>query len=205
MFRRYFIYTVVTFFTVLFSCSSHYDTLKVPMRHQIHISIDGIFDTKEWEHSRVIDITQKNKMYLVHNEDYFFLGIKNNESVARYIDLYIENDSIGTINLHASMQLSERVLSNVWNDTIPKWNWGNNNNWIANKVKPISNDESIPFIETVTHYEGFEFKISKNKLKSNTSKIRIEIKDFIGKETDIIFPSESERLDTERWFLLKLE
>lgn len=102
------------------------------------------------------------------------------------------------------MQLSQRQLGTVWNDTIPKWNWGNNHNWKANKVKIISNNQTMTFIETVARYEGFEFKIAKSKLKSNTSKIRLEIKDFIGKDDDIVFPIDSERLNTKNWFKLEL-
>ena len=203
MFKNYSIYIGFSLVIILFSCTNA-STSEVPIKHQMNISIDGMFDAKEWKHSRIIDVAQKNTMHLIQNEDYLFLGIKNTESVARYVDLYIENDSIGTINFHSSMQLSERSLGDVWNDTIPKWNWGNNSNWTANKVKTISNDETVPFIETVARYDGFEFKIAKSKLKSSTSKIRLEIKDFIGEEKGIIFPIDSQRFDTKNWFHLEL-
>jgi len=203
MFKNYSIYTCFSLIIILFSCTNS-NTSKVPIKHQVDISVDGIFDAKEWECSKAINISQNNTLLLIQNVDYIFLGIKNNETTARYVNLYIENNTIGTINFHASMQLSERQLSGIWNDTIPKWNWGNNSNWTANKIKIISRDETIPFIETVALYEGFEFKIAKSKLKSNTFKIRLEIKDFIGKEEDIVFPIDSERLTMEKWFQLEL-
>lgn len=188
---------------LLISCTN--DDLKIiPTIEQVNISIDGIFNSESWDKSRIIEITPTNSLYLIQDKNFLFLGIKNKEDVGRYVDIYLNNNSIGTINLHASMQLGERKLNSNWNDTIPSWNWGNNLNWTANVVKVINQRKQESFLESVEDYQGFEFKIEKKILRKE-SKIRIEIKDFMGEANRIVFPSNSVRLNTKKWFLLKLK
>ena len=127
------------------------------------------------------------------------MGINNKENVGRYVDLYLENESIGIVNLHASMQLGERKLIDSWNDTIPAWSWGNNNGWTANVVEPLNKGGEGSFLASVKPYQGHEFQISKKKIKDKKLKIRLEIKDFIGQAEDIIFPVDSKRNETENW------
>lgn len=177
----------------------------VPSISMVKIQIDGIFNANEWNKSKAIEITLDNSLYLMQDKDYFYLGIKITEDVGRYIDLYVDNDSIGMINLHASMQLGERQLTDNWSDTIPAWNWGNNIKWTANNVKVVNESEQLPFLESVERYEGFEFQISKSKIRSKKVKIRLEIKDFVGQASEIVFPLNSDRMKTEGWFLLELE
>ena len=169
------------------------------------IQIDGFFNANEWRKSKAIEIVFNNTLYLIQDKDYFYLGIKITEDLGRYIDLYIANDSIGTINLHASMQLGERQLMDYWSDTIPAWNWGNNVEWAANNVKVVNESKEMSFMESVEDYEGFEFRISKSKIKSKNIKVRLEIKDFLGQASEIVFPLNSNRMKTEDWFLIEFE
>jgi hypothetical protein len=188
---------------VLTSCTNN-QVMRVPFSPNSVISNDGIFNFNEWNQSATIDLSKNNWLHLMQNEDFLFLAIKDNEESGKYIDLYMANDSIGTVNFHASMQLGERQLKGNWNDTIPAWRWGNNSNWTANKVKIIDKNENLSFVESVEVYQGFEFKIAKGKIQCKKSKIRIEIKDFIGQEEDIVFPDPSDRMNTENWFLIEL-
>ncbi len=102
------------------------------------------------------------------------------------------------------MQLGERVLNKGWNDTLPAWNWGNNIDWLANKIEFGEKGRKSTFRESFKHYEGHEFRIAKRKFSSNHVKIRIEIRDFDGQAKDIIFPDNSERYNLENWFNLQL-
>jgi len=197
-------YIILLSVVLLTSCKTSRST-DVPSISKIKIRIDGFFNVEEWDKSKIIDITSNNSLYLIQDDDYLFLGIKNNEDVGRYIDLYLDNDSIGTINLHASMQLGERQLYGNWNDTIPGWNWGNNLKWTANIVEVVNETDQITFLESVENYEGFEFQISKNKIRSKKVRIRFEIKDFVGQASEIVFPLNSVRMKTEDWLLLELK
>lgn len=189
---------------ILFSSCRESNLTDVPFRANMNIQIDGLFDEEDWNRSRTIEITPSNSLHLVQDKYYLFLGISNYEDIGRYVDLYIDNDSIGIINLHASMQLGERLLTDNWNDTIPVWNWGKNTYWTANNVVVIDESEEISFLESVKPYQGHEFKISKNHIGKKI-RVRLEIKDFLGKASDIVYPFNSERQRTEDWYLLELK
>ncbi len=189
---------------VLLSCDQH-DISNIPFISVDDIKIDGILAEGEWEGSRKIRVTATSFLFLSQNDEYLYVGVKNVGNVSRYLDLYLDNESMGTLNLHASMQLGERLLKEGWNDTIPAWNWGNNTNWEANIVEVISDDETISFQQSVKPYEGHEFKISKRKFTGRHIRMRLEIKDFMGQASDIIFPADSERADIESWLDIMVE
>lgn len=76
------------------------------------------------------------------------------------------------MNLNASMQLGQRILPDEeqWDDEKPSWTWGNNKEWVANKVNYRTNaSESLPFGQQMEPYQGQEFKIEKSKLSSSFS------------------------------------
>ncbi len=177
----------------------------IPFDTDVKMQIDGLFGEEEWSKAKLVRITPNNSLYLIQNQKYLFLGVRNNEKVGRYLDLYLENDSIGAINLHASMQLGERQLTEDWNDTIPKWNWGNNREWTANMVGFLDDNEHHSFLESVRPYQGFEFQISKKKIRSKKVRIRLEIKDFVGQADEIIYPIESHRKIANDWLFLELK
>jgi hypothetical protein len=110
-----------------FSCKKN-TSEHIPFIEKSDIIIDGFFLNEEWSDAKIIDISKNNTLYLLQNEDYVFIGIKNDEIIKRYIDLYLVNETY-TINLHASMQLGERILIDSWDDSTPKWHWGNNMGW----------------------------------------------------------------------------
>ena len=175
-----------------------------PMDNSVAISIDGIIDANEWKTSRVYDIASENKLYLVQDEAYVYMAIKRDAKVARYVDVYLTNDSNELINLHASMQLGERLLIGNWDDNNPAWKWGNNDGWQSNTARIIKKGNDLSFLETLKPYDGYEFKISKKKIKSNNFKLRIEIKDFIGEAEEITFPKNTDRKEQKNWFQINL-
>ncbi len=179
---------------------------QIPSSQSVSIEIDGFLDEEEWKQPQKVTCGPQHQLLLLQDEQHLYIGIKGDEKeFARYVDLYLETRTMGMINLHASMQLGERLLTENWNDTIPQWNWGNNTNWEANTVQVISDDENIPFIESLKPYEGFEFRISKKKLGEETVRIRIEIKDFLGQTDGVVYPSASLRNETDQWLQLDLK
>ena len=187
--------------TLLISCGT-YTYHRVPIGK--NVTIDGFFDKEEWKGAKTIKITPNNFLYLIQNTDYLFLGVQNNEQTRRYIDLYVASNSGRITNLHASMQLGERELTEYWNDTIPPWNWGNNQGWTSNKVEILDRTGDIPFLERIKPYQGHEFQISKEKIGQKQFRIRLEIKDFIGEADDIIFPNDSESNSIQNWFTIEV-
>ncbi|MCD2259502.1 hypothetical protein [Psychroserpens luteolus] len=195
-------YIALILLILLVSCN---DVNEIPLKSNIEIQIDGLLREKDWEDSKIITLKPSTTLFYIEDEVNLFIGIRNTDSINRYIDLYINNDSIGTINLHASMQLGERLLGDHWNDTIPTWDWGNNKDWISNNVEIVNHNENMSFQESIAPYEGFEFKILKRKIKSKKNRIRIEIKDFLGEAQDIVYPLDSERNNKENWNTINIK
>jgi len=176
----------------------------IPLRDDLTVEIDGLFKDQEWRNAKRVELTPNNILYLAQTEEYLFLGVQNQENVARYVDVYLEGEAMGMLNLHASMQLGERQLHPGWNDTVPAWNWGNHSGWMANVVEFSTKAESASFLESIKPYQGQEFRISKKKLRDGNAKLRLEVKDFIGEASDIIFPENSTRNTSSQWFDLVL-
>jgi hypothetical protein len=61
------------------------------------------------------------------------------------------------------------------------------------------------YAHTFIPYDGFEFQFDKTHWKLNASKLRIEMRNMIGPEgfKDVIFPGNSERMNSKNWFSIK--
>ena len=179
--------------------------LKVPLLPDAGIQPDGNFDEKVWRQARKVKLAEHTTLYLFQNQDALFIGVKNEDGARRYTDVYFHNEAIGTVNLHASMQLGERGLTANWDDSTPAWNWGNNSQWQANTAKlDETKDKQLPFSDRLQPYQGQEFRIDKAKLKAEQVRLRLEVRDFMGEAEAISYPKESTRADVNSWLYLKM-
>ena len=178
--------------------------LQIPNVDGNTLSIDGQFEESLWDGCHSILMNEGAEVLLGQDEAFVYVGIRREIYVARYVDLYIQTP--GTLlNLHASMQLGERHLTGQWDDSTPRWSWGNNSNWEANPVEIINDDDDLPFLETVAPYEGYEFRVSKSKLSAGSLRLRIELRDFMGKSEDRVYPISSTRYDVDSWLVINLD
>lgn len=192
----------LTFILLYFFSLTFGQSVKVPFNIS-SVEIDGFFKEKEWAGAKMIEVGNKTHLFLKQDKQFIFLGIKRNPGMAIYVDFYLkEKKSIR--NLHASMQLGERELTGEWNDSSPDWQWGNNKLWSANSVRYVTDDESIPFLNQINEYEGYEFKIDKTMITSKKIQIMIEIRDFMGEAKTIIYPEAAKRDNSSKWGWLKL-
>jgi hypothetical protein len=196
---------IVFFIIILMISCTIPKSSEIPFIKNSNIKIDGIFDDKNWKISKTISITSKHSFHLIEDSKYLFIGIKSNENTSRYVDLYLSNNELGMINLHASAKLCERKLEGNWVNNTPSWNWGNNNGWEVNTVVFSSDDRSIPFSKRVISYEGYEFKISKEKINLDKLWVRFDVEDFMGDFERISFPSNSNYAKVENWFLITMK
>lgn len=173
--------------------------VRVPHEENITVTLDGISGLQEWDNSLKIPLEENYYLHLVADRDWLYLAVFGRNALP-YTDIYVTNNE-GITNLHASMQLGERVLpeDNSWNDETPGWNWGNNTHWTANTVTyKLGASDSLPFHEQLEFYEGQEFRIAISKIEREFS-LLVVIRDFVDHNIFVSFPANGNPYDTGSW------
>jgi hypothetical protein len=170
------------------------------------ILIDGKFSPDEWRDASIIPVAPSVALYVQQVRGHVYLGVKGEEAKPFYVDVFLLTGTKSLYNLHASMQVGERLLAgDAWTDTDPPIVWGNHVDWIANEAKPDPRkDQSLPMTQRLYPRQGVEFQLRRSRFPGSEWRIRIEIRDFAGERADIIFPSDSIRMDTSHWMILHL-
>lgn len=181
--------------------------VRVPERSQASVEIDGKISDKEWEGARQISVAPDVTLLVFQTKDDVFMAVKAATASPAYVDMFLLLEDGKRINLHASMQVGERELPEKdWTDEKPPTHWGRQKRWKANAVKVDSGkDPSAPLIEQLAPYDGFEFRLSKERFGQRTWQLRLEVRDFAGKNPDLVYPKESDRFDADSWAKVSLE
>lgn len=190
---------MVILFLLLFKAIQADAQVRVPQEENITITLDGISGLHEWDNSMKIRLEENYILHLVADTDWLYLAVFG-KNVLPYTDIYAKNNE-GITNLHASMQLGERLLpeDNSWNDETPAWDWGNNTHWTANTVSYKQGaSDGLPFHEQVESYEGQEFRIAISKLGKDFSMLLV-IRDFVDPVILVSFPANGNPYDTGSW------
>jgi hypothetical protein len=194
-------------FALIIGCLSQnvsaQQTIKVPEGNSNPVLIDGIFSKDEWQDAATVKVNDSVTLYLKQFRGHVFIGVKTNTTYPAYVDMFLLTAGNELYNLHASMQIGERLLTgNAWTDREPAWRWGNHVGWIANEAKYDSTkDRSLPDKEKVFPYEGKEFQLLRSRFTGKQWRLRIEVR---GSSEDIPFPANSERRQTASWAILRL-
>jgi len=192
--RHFFLIAISVFFIVQANAQ-----VNVPVVKKLAVVADGLFAAGEWSSAKKKKIDGDLTIYFLSDADVVAIGIFTTNPSTHYTDLYIQTTDIK--NLHASMQLGERILplNKEWNDEKPDWQWGNNKNWKANVVQYAPNaSEDLPFVKQIKPYYGQEFVIEKSKV-TDTFKLMILIRDFAVAEKKAMFPLKADVYDTNSW------
>lgn len=180
--------------------------LTVPVGCGTPVLIDGQFAADEWSDAFTLHLAPSVDLYLKQYKGHVFLGVKMAAMSRRYVDMFLLPRDKHVYNLHASMQLGERVLiGSNWSDTNPPTRWGYHLDWTANEAKldPFA-DPSVPAVHRIFPDDGIEFQLRRSRFQGKQWRIRIEIRDFDGQLPDIIFPADSERKTSAHWAILEL-
>lgn len=127
---------------------------------------------------------------------------------ATYLDVFLQDESGTVHNLHASLQWGERaVAGDRWTDREPETRWGKPADWGANRITwaPGGRDQAETTRASFTPYEAHEFWISRGRFAGRAWRVRIEIRDFAGKEAVAVIPAGSTRHETGGWSVWRLE
>ncbi|MCW5910889.1 MAG: hypothetical protein KIT62_07435 [Cyclobacteriaceae bacterium] len=194
----------IIFFLLLLKAIQADAQINVPLRKNITITPDGTQGQQEWSNALKISLERDYGLYLQADKDWLYIGAFGRQTMP-YTDMYIKTTT-GLINLHASMQLGERLLpqDNSWNDETPAWNWGNNTHWTANTVTyKTGASENQPFREQVNAYEGQEFKIAISKTGKEFS-LLVVMRDFVDADIHVSFPANGNQYDVRSWQTLSI-
>ena len=84
------------------------------------ITIDGFFQEAVWSSAFKINLADSATLYLAQTKEDLLIGVHHRAGFTSYTDVFIKTNQL--LNLHASMQLGERILpnDNSWNDEYPK-------------------------------------------------------------------------------------
>lgn len=176
----------------------------IPVNEKVTVSIDGLQTEQEWRDASRFELTGDFTICLMSDSKWIYIGVFREGQATHFTDLYIQTKE--RLNLHASMQLGERVLpaDGYWDDDRPAFSWANTMNWTANVVtyKP-GTLESSSFDKQVVFYEGQEFKIDKSKIL-NQFKLLIRLRDFVNASVDLVYPSQGNLQNTHTWQSIQL-
>lgn len=169
--------------------------------------IDGQVTEKEWQGAHRVAIDDGVSLLMFQTDEDVWLAVKADTESPPYVDIFLLLDDKQRINLHASMQVGERAIpADGWTDRVPPTKWGKQDNWQANFVKEVpGKDDSASLKEQLAPYDGFEFRLSRERFTGRQWRMRWEVRDFAGVRKDIVFPKESTRFDAETWALVLLD
>lgn len=177
----------------------------IPESKSITVKADGQFTKEEWGSATLVYSSAPYQIRVMADSTSIYIGVESSEPAHHYTDLYFSSQQL--MNLHASMQLGQRVLpqQGIWNENDPPWVWGNNKGWYANTVRYlIGADEHLPFSKQVYPYFGQEFVISR-KLTGDNFKLAISMADFEGVNKAVYFPANMNLSKPTGWFEVSIQ
>jgi hypothetical protein len=168
-----------------------------------NVTVDGSLNVSEWQGAQRIELTNGAVIWLQQTPTHFCFAVEPGESGVRYVDAFIADRAGVLHNLHASVQVGERMLpaARRWSDEVPATAWGQTTGWSANTAprRPDA-DEAAPASQQFAPFDGYEFVIDRAQL--SPWRIRIEVRDFDGEARDIVWPAQSRRTDIATWAVL---
>lgn len=191
-------------------------SFRVPEGNGRPVLLDGLFSPGEWEDAEKIDIHQNVSLFLKKYRGHVFIGVKITPFKTSVVDMFISPDGKAIHHLHASAQISERVVnenSGHWEN--PSFIYGYSVDWSANEIrwdngkmeelikKGMDGDKAQEM--SFFNYDGFEFQIRLAKFPARQWLFRIEVPTAPDFENPIIYPGGTEMKSTKGWLRLELE
>lgn len=193
--------TAVLFASMVVAEPTKPQITRVPHRTTQAVEIDGRIRSEEWDGSHELLITPDVTLMMFHTKDDVLLAVRLKTAAPAYVDMFLLLEDEKRVNLHASMQVGERELPSAgWTDRAPPTHWGKQDRWQANFVRQVQGKpETAPLSESLVPYDGFEFRLSKDRFGRKGWRLRLEVRDFMGERKDIVFPTQSNRMDVATW------
>jgi len=181
--------------------------LDVPVHRGEPVLVDGQLDPGEWSEALAVSIAAGVTLLLKGTCEQLYAAVRTEGRVPRPVDVFLQLDTGETQQLHASMAIGERRLSDLpWSDTMPVWIWGNHVDWIANEAKQDSRREStLRFDARLFPADGVELQLRRRRFSGNRLRLRVEVGEFVSPGRMDIFPAQSSRASVAGWADLRLD
>lgn len=181
--------------------------IRVPVGKPVPVLLDGRLAPGEWDDAAVVPIADSVRLLVKQVGGHVLLAVTSGARVGRPIDVYLQ-DASGTISqLHASMQIGERVhRDTLWTGDAPAWHWGNHVDWIANEAKLDSEQPAGgTFSSRLFPGNGTEFQIRRSRFQGREWRVWVEVGTFPGTDGGTLFFPRGATRDTGTWAVLRLD
>lgn len=163
--------------------------------------LDGYCGDDEWEVATKIQLPAQVTIYLMHDENYFYICAKGKEEDLNVLDLFIQSAKTGLPHsYHLSAQMSESILKdNGWEATSEKWVLKDFAGfWVPYSGLDDPENRKNPTFARGTHRQ---VQISRKKFAGNTWKMMFGVSAIKHKDewTELYYPSKAEKEDRATW------
>jgi hypothetical protein len=192
------------------------ETIIIPEGKGGPVLLDGLFSPREWEDAKRVDLHESVSLFLKTLGGHLFIGIKISPFRTSTVDLFISPDGKSIHHLHASAQISERLVnenSGRWDN--PSFIWGQAVDWQANEIRwdqekmqaliKEGQSEGEAQEMSIFTYDGFEFQIRQSKFGTGDWLFRIEVPVAPHFDRPVVYPPATGMKSTTGWARLKLE
>lgn len=180
----------------------------IPAGAPTPVLLDGQLSAGEWDDARVVALAGPDSARLLVKQfgGHVFLAFVSGTRVPRPVDLFVARPDGSVHQLHASMQIGERIHPDtLWSDTLPAWHWGNHVDWIANEAKlDARRPQDGSFGSRLFPATATEFQIRRARFPESEWRLRVEVNAFSGADGALVLPHGATR-DPGTWIALRLE
>lgn len=182
-------------------------SIRVPVGKPVPVLLDAHLSPGEWDDAAVVPMADSVRMLVKQVGGHVFVAITSGARVPRPIDFYLQ-DASGTISqLHASMQIGERIHHDtLWTGQVPAWRWGNHVDWIASEAKE---DSELPtggtFSSRLFPGNATEFQIRRSRFQGREWRVWVHAGAFPGTDGGTVFFPRGATRDTGTWAVLRLD
>jgi hypothetical protein len=172
----------------------------VPETAAVPVLLDGRIGAREWVGATALDPAPGLRLLLRQSGGHVYIAVDTPGTAAQPMDLSLVAADGVQHQLHASMQLAERVIGA--DGEAPEWRWGNQVDWLASTMRrdPLRRERAL-FAEQLYRADGTEWQIDRARFPGAHWRVRLTVDAIPGAERAFAYPEDSVAEDPSTWAL----
>ncbi|WP_066959460.1 hypothetical protein [Microbulbifer sp. Q7] len=163
--------------------------------------LDGRCGNDEWDVATKLELPAQVAIYLMKDDNYFYICARAKEEDITVLDLYIENPETNRLHkFHLSAQMGEKVLTeNGWERVSGKWDLKNYAGfWVPFSGLEEPENRKGPIWAKGTHRQ---VQVSRNKFPGNIWNMMFGISAIYqeGERAEFLYPKNAVSTDPTSW------